>query len=112
MKAISTAKVNHILSLLDSGKDGYTAAMSAGVSPSAVSRTCTKHRSSLQKSLGGRPAKLSPANICHAQHLIYSGKAKHAGQLTKPLSNIINQPLSTQTVHHTLKKAGMVPVKM
>ena len=111
MKSISTARVNHILFLLDSGKDGYAAARSAGVSPSTVSRIYKKHHSSLQKSLGVHPVKLSPANIYHAQHLIYSGKAKNASQLTNPLANIINQPLSTQTVHCTLKKAGMVAEK-
>ena len=62
-------------------------------------------------SLGGHPAKLSPANIHHAQHLIYSGKVKNASQLTNPLANIIKQPLSTQTVRLTLKKAGTVAVK-
>jgi transposase len=111
MKSISAAKVNHILSLLDSGKDGYAAARCAGVSPSTISRIHKKHRSSLQKSLGGRPSKLSPANIHHAHHLIISGKAKNAGQLTKPLANIINQPLSTWTMRCALKKAGMVAVK-
>ena len=111
MRSISTARVNHILSLLDSGKDGYAAARSAGVSPSTVYRIHKKYCSSLQKSLGGCPAKLSPANIHHAQHLICSGKTKNASQLTKPLTNIINQPLSTRTVHCTLKKAGMVAVK-
>jgi transposase len=111
MKSISTAKVNHILSLLDSGEDGYTAAKSAGVSPSTISRICKKHCSSLQKSLGGRPAKLSSANIHYAQHLITSGKITNAAQLTKPLANIINQPLSTSTIRHTLRKVGMVAVK-
>jgi len=111
MKSTSTAKVKHILSLLDSGKDGYAAAKSAGVSPSTISRIHKKHRSSLQKSLEGHPAKLSSANIHHAQHLIYSGKAQNAAQLTKPLANIINQPLSTCTVRRNLKKAGMMAVK-
>src|SRR5277367_5634205 len=111
MKSTSTAKVKHILSLLDSGKDGYAAAKSAGVSPSTISRIHKKHRSSLQKSLEGHPAKLSSANIHHAQHLIDSGKAQNAAQLTKPLANIINQPLSTCTVRRNLKKAGMMAVK-
>ena len=95
MKSISPARVNHILSLLDSGQDGFAAARSAGVSPSTISRIHKKHHTSLQKSLGGHPAMLSPANIHHAQCLIYSGMAKNAGQLTKPLDNIINQPLPT-----------------
>lgn len=111
MRSISTAKVNHILFQLDSGKDGYAAARSAGVSPSTVSRIRKKHRSSFQKSLGGRPTKLSSTNIHHAQHLIYTGKAENAAQLTKPLADIINQPLSTRTIRRSLRDAGMRSVK-
>ena len=76
MKATSTAKVKFILSLLDSGKDGCAAAASAHVSPSTVTRLCKKHRSSLLKSVGGRPPKLSTANIHHAMYLIQTGKAE------------------------------------
>ena len=64
-----------------------------------------------KKSLEGHPAKVSPANIhqCSASYLFW--KAENVSQLTKSHVNIINQPLSIQTVHHTLKKAGMVAVK-
>ena len=44
-------------------------------------------------------SKLSPTNIQHAQHLITSGKAESAIQVTKALTNIINQPLSANMVH-------------
>ena len=111
MKAIPAAKVKFILSLLDSGKDGYAAAASAGVSPSTVTRFCKKHCSSLSKSVGGHPPKLSTANIHHAMHLIQTEKAENAAQVTKPLQDIINQPLSTKTIHHGLRAAGMKAVR-
>ena len=107
MKATSTAKVKFILSLLDSGKDGCAAAASAHVSPSTVTRLRKKHCSSLSKSVGGRPSKLSTANIHHAMYLIQTGKAENAAQVTKPLQDIINQPLSTKTVCCGLRAAGM-----
>ena len=43
MKSISTARVNYILSLCDSGKDDYAAASFADVSPSTISRIHKKH---------------------------------------------------------------------
>ncbi|KIK29003.1 hypothetical protein PISMIDRAFT_81649, partial [Pisolithus microcarpus 441] len=45
-----------------------------------------------------------------AQHLITSGKAENAVQVTKSLSNIINQSLSANTVHLHLKKSGVKAV--
>ena len=59
---------------------------------------------------GGRPTKLSPATTRHAIHLIRTGKADNAAQITKPLADIISQPLSTRTVSRHLKKAGMKAV--
>ena len=50
------------------------------------------------KSLCGCPTKLSPTNTCHVIHLIHTEKVKNAAQVTKPLQDIINQPLSTKTV--------------
>jgi hypothetical protein len=60
--------------------------------------------------LGGCPTKLSSANTHYAIHLLHTGKAGNAAQITKPLADIINQPLSTKTIHHHLKKAGMKAV--
>jgi transposase len=111
MKAIPAAKVKFILSLLDSGKDGCATAASAGVSPSTVTRLRKKHHSSLSKSVGGHPSKLSTTNIHHAMHLIQTGKAENAAQITKPLQDIINQPLSTKTVCRGLKAVGMKAVR-
>ena len=81
-----------------------------GVHPSTISRLHSKECSELQKSTGSHPKKLSPSNIHHAIHLISTQRAENAVQVTKSLTNIINQPLSPSTVHLHLKKAGMKAV--
>ena len=110
MRSLSAAQTKHILCLLDSGKSGNEIYASTGVGTATILRLRSNDWSSLQKCLGGRPTKLSPANTCHAIHLIHTGKAENAAQVTKPLQEIINQPLSTKTVQHHLKKAGMKAV--
>ena len=107
MKSLSTSQRNYILSLLDSGLHIRDSHARTGHGIGTISRLRSKCRSSLQKSLGGRPSKLSPANTRHAIHLIQTGKAENAAQITNPLADIINQPLSTKTIRRTLKKAGM-----
>jgi hypothetical protein len=110
MRSISPTQIKHILSQLDSGHSANQISSSTGVHTSTISRLRSKHCSSLQKSLGGRPSKLFPANKCHAIHLITSRMAENAVQITKTLSSIINQPLSTKTVHRGLSQAGMKAV--
>ena len=111
MRSLSISQRNHILSLLDCGHSAYQIQSSTGVHVSTISRLRSKHRSSLQKSLGGRPAKLTTADICHAAHLVTSKKAETTSQVTRLLQNITNQSLSTQTIQCRLKDtAGMKPV--
>ena len=94
----------------DAGQSGEAIARKTGVSPSAISNLCSKDHFVLSKAVGGHSSKLSSTKIHHAQHLITSGKAENAVQVTKVLFNIMNQPLSTNTVHLHLKKAGMKAV--
>ena len=110
MRSLSAAQTNHILSLLDSGHSAHQISSSTHFGLGTISRLRSKHRSSLQKSLGGRPSKLSPANTRHAIHLIRTGKAENAAQVTKPLQDIINKPLSTKIVHRHLNNAGLKAV--
>src|SRR6266536_6047891 len=72
MRSLSLGQTKHILYLLDSGQSAHQISSSTGIHTSTISRLCSKHRSSLQKSLGGRPSKLSPANTRYAIHLITS----------------------------------------
>jgi len=110
MRSLSPALTQHILHLLDSGQSAHQISDSTGVHTSTILRLHSKHHSSLQKSSGGRPSLLSPANIRHGVHLITSLKAENAVQVSKTLGSIINQPISAKTVCRYLSSAGMKAV--
>jgi transposase len=110
VRSLTLTQQNTILSLLNAGHSGEDISQRTGFSRSTISRLRSKKCSTLPKSIGGHPSKLSPANIHYAQHLITSGKAENAVQVTQTLSNIINQPLSPNTVRQHLKKSGMKAV--
>ena len=93
--------------MLDAGQSAHSIASATGLHVSTISRLCSKEHSELQKAAGGCSSKLFSANMCHAICLILSGKAENAVQVTKALTNIVNQPLSATTVHWHLKKTGM-----
>ena len=107
MRSISPTQKQTILSMLDAGQSAHSIASTTGLNVSTISRLRSKERSELQKATGGRPPKLSSANVRHAIRLISSGKAENAVQVTKALTNIVNQPLSTSTVCRQLRKTGM-----
>ena len=98
MKSLTPALQHHILSLLDSGLSGHQISSQTGVSNATISRLHSEHCPSLQKSSGGRPTKLSETNTCHAIRLIGSGRAENAVQVTKALRDVVNKPISTQTI--------------
>ena len=110
MRQISSDKSQNILTLLEAGHSVRHISSVTGISTGTISNLRSTHRSHLLKNLGGRPSKLSSANIRHAQYLISSQKAENAVQITKTLGDIINLPLSTQTVRRHLKTAGMKAV--
>ena len=92
MHTLSSASQNHILLLLETGHTAGHIEASTGYGISTISRLRSKHRPHLSKSLGGHPPKLSPINIRHAQHLISSGKADTAADVTKTLRNVTTSP--------------------
>jgi transposase len=110
MRSLSSTECNHILSLLDKGHSAHQISSTTGVSMSSIPRLRSKHCSTIFKSSGGHPPKLSSANICYPVHLIISGKAETAVEVSKTLSNITNQSISTDTVARMLKKTGMKAV--
>jgi len=110
MRTLSQASQKHILSLLDAGHSASYIASSTGHGIGTISRLRSKYRSHLSKSLGGRPTKLSSANIRHAQRLISSGKADTAVDVAKALRTVTNQSLSAQTIRNGLKDIGMKAV--
>ena len=110
MKAISASQQQRIFSLLDSGKSTRQISSTTGIPLSTISRYCQKHRPNLPKSSGGRPSKLTEANVKYAHRLICSGKIDTAVQATKILKTVTNQPISAETVRQHLKKIGMKAV--
>jgi transposase len=110
MHALSPSSENNILTLLDAGHSARKIAVSTGYGLATISRLRSKHCPHLSKSSGGRPLKLSSANICFAQCLISSGKADTAVDATKALCTVTNQSLHAQTVRCSLKMAGMKAV--
>jgi transposase len=110
MRSLSQTQQNNILSLIDSNHSVRHIASITHVHPSTISRLRSKHRSTLQKSSGGRPAKLSPSDIRHATYLIHSQKAENAVQVTKALCSIKKTSIHPCTVRRYLHKSGMKAV--
>jgi transposase len=110
MRKLSSSRIHYILSLLDSGMSGREISRQTRLSPSTLSRIRSEHRPHLPKSSGGRPTKLTSANIDYARRIIRMKKVENATQATKVLQNIINTPLSSQTLRRHFKKRGMKAV--
>ena len=110
MRSISPTQKQTILSMLDVGQSAHSIASTTGLNVSTISRIHSKEHSELQKATGGHPLKLSSVNVWHTIRLISSEKAENAVQVTKALTNIVNQPLSTSTVCRQLRKTGMKAV--
>jgi transposase len=110
MKSFSSTEQNRVLTLLKSGATYATITAKTGASKATISRLRSKHCPDLPKSPGGRPAKLTAANIAYAKRLVRMGKVDNAVQVTKALVNVTNEPLSAQTVRRGLRKAGLRPV--
>lgn len=110
MKALTLAQQNRVLSLLGSHTSGKEIHRLTGISIGTISNLRKKHFPNHSKSKGGRPPKLSPANVHYSIRQITTAKVDNASQLTNTLSNIINEPLSHKTVRRALKAAGMKAV--
>jgi transposase len=106
MHSLAASKIEEVLSLIDSGHSARQISSITGTHYSTVTRLWSKHHPDTPKPCGGHPAKLSDTDIHHAMHLINSGKADNAAQVTQILRNIKNTTLSTEAVRLRLKGAG------
>ena len=110
MRPLTLAQRSQIISLLDTHHSGKEISRRMGVSTGAISKVRSEHQSSLPKSTGGCPSKLSSADIAYAKRIIRMRKADNAKQVMKVLKNVTNQTLSSQTVRRHLRKTGLRPV--
>ena len=107
MKKISSQSRDNIISLIDSGLTTGKIAAQLRVSQSTVSRVRKESRESVQKSRGGRPAKLTTRDKRKLAQRVCSGKADNATQMKNELKNINNINTSSDTVCRALKQAVM-----
>ena len=107
MKSLSPATHDHIITMLQSGVSGNSMHHATDVSLRTISKLHSQHCFVTPKSLGGHPIKLTSANITYAKHLIHMQKADNAVQVTKSLVDVTNQSILSQTVRHSLCKAGI-----
>ena len=75
-----------------------------------MSNIYIKHCPDLPKSSGGCPPKLSSTASSHIVHLIGSGKAETAVDVSRILQDTLNTSISAETVQTNLKSAGFKSV--
>ena len=107
MKKKFSQSSDGIISLIDSGLTTRKIAAQLRVSQSKVSRVRKESRESVQKSRGGRPAKLTTRDKRKLVQLICSGKAYNVNLMKNELENITGINISSDTVRWALKQAGM-----
>ena len=110
MHSLTPAQCCHILELLDKGLSGHAIAKTTGISVGSMLNLHSKHCSSLSKSLGGHPQKLSPADTQYAVRLITSQKAENATDVAKTLQDMTNTSFFVKTVRRALRGTGMKAV--
>jgi len=106
MRRISEDTRNSILALIDKGLSLREVEARLGVSCATVSRVRAEARPDVQKSRGGRPAKLTPKDKRKVVRMVTSGKAGNAVQATRQLKESETVDCSIHSVHRALKEAG------
>lgn len=107
MKRLNDEIRNNIVSLLDAGLSSRQIEVQMGVSRRTIDVLRAQVRPNIQKSIGGRPAKLTEANKRWIVRNIMSGRSDNATQLSQRLTNEANISVSTETIRRTLRQAGL-----
>ena len=107
MQSLTPAQCTHVLKLLDKGHSSPAISSITGISVGSISNICSKHCSTISKSVGGHPWKLSPANTQYAIYLITSQKAENATEVTKTLQDMTSTSFHVKKVQRALRGTGM-----
>ena len=110
MKSLSQEQTNSVISLLQQHLSFRNVASITGFHYSTVSNICIKHCPDLPKPSGGHPPKLSSTASSHIVHLIGSGKAEIAVDVSRILQDTLNTSISAETMHRNLKCTGLKSV--
>lgn len=111
MRRLPADKQNNILSVRRNTSSLRKVAQQCGVGKSTAQRLCKQYLPDLPKSLGGRPAKLSPQNKHFCVRAITSGNLDTATEVKKKLENDVNVIVSDNTVRRALQEAGLDAVE-
>ena len=106
MKAISSDSKAQIISLLSSGLSVRQTATQTHHSIVCISKILSEHFPDSRRATGGHPKTITPTDTRHIVHLLSSGWAENAVQVSRELRDIPNTPVSPQTVSWDLKQAG------
>ena len=110
MKSIDKEVQEKTLKLLDEGLSAEKIARQLKISSRTVRRIRKTKRPAIQKSKGGRPAKLCETTKGHIKRKIMSGQPDNAVQVANQLRNESIVDISAKSVRRTLKELGMKAV--
>lgn len=107
MKSTSQEKQNDAISQLRSGISIRKVAENLNLTKSVVGRISKLHCSELNKSFGGRPAKLNETNIRYCVQKVTRKGVSSAAKVAKNLQEDVGIRCSADTVRKALRKAGL-----
>src|SRR5208337_4048526 len=107
MKKISDTTHSTITSLLDDGLSSRQIASRVKVNHHTVDKIQVVYRPGIQKSKGGRKARLSTNDKKHIMHIWMSGEVEKAPEITQKLQEEIGRDFSHDTISRVLKEAGL-----
>lgn len=110
MHPLSKSTVTTIVSLLTTGHSYASIKAQTGASAGSITKIRQDYCPEVAVSSGGRPKKLTTANIFYTKRAIRTGKIKNAVQASKTLSTLNNDTITPQTVRNALKSTGMISV--
>ena len=110
MRSLTPAQCTCVLELLDKGQSCPAISSITGIGVGSIFNIHSKHHSTISKSVGGCPQKLSPANTQYAIHCIASQKAENATEVTNTLQDMTNTFFLVKTVQRALRGTGMKAV--
>ena len=108
MRPLSADTRRTIIFMLEAGNTCCKIATKLDVGRSTVSELRSQITTLPEKSVGGRPPKLTATDRRHMTRLITTGKVDTAPQLKRQLTNITNTTICTQSIQNGLKKESMV----
>jgi transposase len=111
MKSLTKSQTTRVIELLHSGLSGHQINKDTGIGLASISRIRNKHCPDLDKSSGGRPSKLTTANINYTKRAMHMGKISNATEAAQTLQNITNMSVTPQTVRRNLRSTGWKAVK-